>query len=54
MGTLIFLINKTLLKNVTSVTAVFYWILPDTIWILYSASSVKGERGMRRKAREGK
>lgn len=52
MGTLIFLIYRTLLKNVTSVTAVFYWILP--IRILYSASSFRGKRGMRRKAREGK
>lgn len=52
MGTLVFLVIKTLLKNVTSITDVFYWILP--IRTFYSASPVKGKRGMRRKAREGK
>lgn len=54
MGTLIFPINKTPLKNMTSITVVFYLILPDIISILYSASSVKGKRGMRRRGREGK
>lgn len=54
MGTLIFPINKTPLKNMTSITVVFYLILPDIISILYSASSVEGKRGMRRRGREGK
>lgn len=38
----------------TSITAVFCLILPGIIRILYSASSVKVKRGMRRRGREGK
>jgi len=42
------------MKNMTTITAVFCLILPNIIRILYSASSVKGKRGIRRRGREGK
>lgn len=38
----------------SSITVAFCFLLPDIITILYSASSVKGKRAMRRRGREGK